>query len=80
MPPKKPPAPSPGCNSKVADGLITREWNYDDILVLNVGSGELEKQLSAHSCGVVGFAWGMGGTNGQQVATIDKSGVLILWG
>jgi len=51
-----------------------------DFFVWNVASGELEKRLSAHSCGAVGFAWGMGGTNGQQVATIDKSGVLILWG
>jgi len=51
-----------------------------DIFVWNVASGELEKRLSAHPCGAVGLAWGMGGTNGQQVATIDKSGVLILWG
>lgn len=51
-----------------------------DIFVWNVTSGELEKRLSAHTCGAVGLAWGMGGTNGQQVATIDKSGVLILWG
>mmetsp|Transcript_29479 Transcript_29479/g.54089 ORF Transcript_29479/g.54089 Transcript_29479/m.54089 type:complete len:234 (-) Transcript_29479:240-941(-) len=49
-----------------------------DFFVWNVASGELEKRLSAHSCGAVGFAWGMGGTNGQQVGTIDKSGVLIL--
>lgn len=50
-----------------------------DIFVWNVKSGEKEKQLSSHQCGAVGLAWGMGGTNGQQVATIDKSGVLILW-
>jgi autophagy-related protein 16 len=51
-----------------------------DVFVWNVSSGVKEKQLSSHHlCGAVGFAWGMGGTNGQQVATIDKSGVLILW-
>ena len=51
-----------------------------DIIVWNAASGEVEKRLSAHSCSAVGLAWGRGGTNGQQVATIDKSGVLILWG
>ncbi len=51
-----------------------------DIFVWNVKSGEKEKQLSSHhTCGAVGVAWGRGGTNGQQVATVDKSGVLILW-
>lgn len=50
-----------------------------DVFVWNVASGNIEKRLNAHSCGAVGLAWGRGGTNGQQVATIDKSGVLILW-
>lgn len=50
-----------------------------EVFVWNVKNGEKEKQLSSHSCGAVGVAWGLGGTNGQQVATIDKSGVLILW-
>ncbi|KAL7528327.1 hypothetical protein ACHAXR_002387 [Thalassiosira sp. AJA248-18] len=50
-----------------------------DICVWNVTSGELEKRLSAHQCGAVGVAWGMGGTNGQQVSSIDKSGTLLLW-
>ena len=50
-----------------------------DVFVWKVASGELEKRLGAHQCGGVGLAWGMGGTNGQQVASIDKSGVLILW-
>ena len=50
-----------------------------DIFVWNVKNGEKEKQLSSHKCGAVGVAWGRGGTNGQQVATVDKSGVLILW-
>ncbi len=50
-----------------------------DIFVWNVSTGALEKRLSSHQCGLVGLAWGMGGTNGQQVASIDNSGVLILW-
>ena len=50
-----------------------------DIFVWDVTSGILEKKVSSHQCGVVGIAWGMGGTNGQQVASVDKSGVLILW-
>ena len=50
-----------------------------DIFVWKVTSGILEKRVSSHQCGVVGIAWGMGGTNGQQVASVDKSGVLILW-
>ena len=50
-----------------------------DIFVWNVLSGDLEKRLSSHHCGAVGVAWGMGGTNGQQVASIDRSGTLILW-
>ena len=50
-----------------------------DIFVWNVANGELEKRLSVHQYGALGLAWGMGGTNGQQVATIDKSGVLVLW-
>lgn len=64
------------------DGLYVGAGSGDtgDIFVWNVASGEIAAQLSAsHSCGVVGFDWGRGGTNGQQVATIDKSGVLILW-
>jgi autophagy-related protein 16 len=50
-----------------------------DIFVWNVLTGDLEKRLSSHQCGALGLAWGMGGTNGQQVASVDKCGVLILW-
>eukprot|EP00578_Thalassiosira_sp_NH16_P031403 CAMPEP_0181079014 /NCGR_PEP_ID=MMETSP1071-20121207/1799_1 /TAXON_ID=35127 /ORGANISM="Thalassiosira sp., Strain NH16" /LENGTH=571 /DNA_ID=CAMNT_0023160379 /DNA_START=37 /DNA_END=1749 /DNA_ORIENTATION=+ len=63
------------------DGSYVAAGSGDNgiIFVWNVTKGELEKQLSAHQCGVAGIAWGMGGTNGQQVATIDKSGYLTLW-
>lgn len=51
-----------------------------DVFIWNIASGTMEKRLSgAHKYGTVGLAWGRGGTNGQQVATIDKSGVLVLW-
>jgi hypothetical protein len=39
----------------------------------------LEKKLSGHQNGAVGLAWGVGGTNGQQTASNDKAGTLILW-
>lgn len=50
-----------------------------DILIWRVLDGELEKKLSSHQAGVAGFAWGRGGSNGQQVASVDRSGVLVLW-
>jgi autophagy-related protein 16 len=63
------------------DGAYAAAGSGDsgDIFVWNVSSGDLEKRLSSHQCGAVGLAWGKGGNNGQQVASIDKSGVLILW-
>ena len=63
------------------DGAYVAAGSGDsgDIFVWNVANGKLEKQLNAHHCGLVGLAWGMGGTNGQQVSTIDKSGTLLLW-
>lgn len=50
-----------------------------DIFVWRVSDGQLEKKLSAHKSGVGCFAWGRGGTSGQQVASADGSGVLVLW-
>eukprot|EP00986_Skeletonema_menzelii_P009647 scaffold4424_cov154-Skeletonema_menzelii.AAC.7 len=51
-----------------------------DIFIFDAVSTDLKKRLSsAHQAGVLGLAWGKGGTNGQQVATVDKSGVLVLW-
>mmetsp|Transcript_3308 Transcript_3308/g.7193 ORF Transcript_3308/g.7193 Transcript_3308/m.7193 type:complete len:599 (+) Transcript_3308:472-2268(+) len=50
-----------------------------DVFVWRVSDGKLEKKLSAHQAGVCGVAWGRGGTNGQQVASVDKNGVLVLW-
>ena len=51
-----------------------------DVFVFDAATTDLKKKLSsAHQSGVVGLAWGKGGTNGQQIATVDKWGVLVLW-
>ena len=50
------------------------------IFVWNASNGELEAKLSGgHNAGVVGIDWCRGGTGGQQVASIDRKGVLVLW-
>jgi len=49
------------------------------IFVWDVTAGKLRARLQGHQAGVCGFAWGRGGTSGQQVASVDKSGMLILW-
>jgi WD40 repeat protein len=42
--------------------------------------GSLKKKLSgAHKTGIVGIDWSRGGNSGQQVATLDRKGVLVLW-
>lgn len=63
------------------DGLYVAAGGGDtgDIFVWNVAKNKLVKKLSGHDKGVLSLAWGRGGTNGQQVATIGKDGVLILW-
>jgi WD40 repeat protein len=49
------------------------------IFVWEAESGKLKKRLKNHESCVSGFAWGRGGVSGQQVASVDKQGVLILW-
>ena len=50
------------------------------VLVWSACDGTLKAKLSDHgTAGVCGLDWGRGGTNGQQVASIDRNGVLILW-
>ncbi len=46
-------------------------WDCQGKLVQKLGGG--------HEVGVCGFAWGFGGESGQQVASVDKSGRLVLW-
>mmetsp|Transcript_11655 Transcript_11655/g.24505 ORF Transcript_11655/g.24505 Transcript_11655/m.24505 type:complete len:579 (+) Transcript_11655:49-1785(+) len=64
------------------DGIHVAGGSGDngDLFVWNASNGELEKRLSGlHKSGSMGVAWGRGGSNGQQVASIDKSGMLVLW-
>ncbi|CAB9506663.1 related protein 16-1 [Seminavis robusta] len=50
------------------------------IFVWNTDDGELKAKLEqGHNAGVCGFAWGRGGASGQQVASIDRKGTLVLW-
>jgi len=49
------------------------------VFVWNTLDGTLKKKLKAHDAGVVGIDWGRGGSSGQQVATLDRRGTLILW-
>ena len=41
--------------------------------------GTLEKQLQGHESNVVAVAWDRGGSNGQQFASVDNKGNLLLW-
>jgi autophagy-related protein 16-1 len=50
------------------------------LFVWNTSDGKLKSMLSGvHASGVVGVGWGRGGSGGQQVASLDRKGVLILW-
>ena len=50
------------------------------VFIWKTVDGKLEKKIeNVHSAGVVGIAWGRGGSNGQQVATVDKKGSMVLW-
>lgn len=50
-----------------------------DVLVWDADTGDLRATLPDHPTCVCGFDWGRGGSSGQQVASVDKSGVLTLW-
>ena len=44
------------------------------------GEGELKTQLKGgHKAAVVGIDWSRGGSSGQQVASVDRKGIMILW-
>ena len=51
------------------------------IFVWDAKNGNLVQKVNSSACckGLCGVAWGRGGNNGQQFATVDKSGSLILW-
>ena len=51
-----------------------------NIFVWNADDGSLKAHLDqGHSAGVCGFSWGRGGSSGQQVASLDRKGALVLW-
>jgi len=50
-----------------------------DIFIWNVNTNKLTKQLKTHTAPVVCLAWGQGGSNGQQVSSVDKEGTIVLW-
>jgi autophagy-related protein 16-1 len=51
-----------------------------NVFVWDTSNGELKAKLSGgHQAGVVGIDWCRGGSGGQQVASIDRKGVLVLW-
>jgi len=44
------------------------------------GAGELKAKLKGgHKAAVVGIDWCRGGSSGQQVTSIDRKGVMVLW-
>jgi WD40 repeat protein len=49
------------------------------LIVWNVSDGSVFRKIKGHDVGAGGLAWGSGGTSGQQVASVDRSGQLILW-
>jgi autophagy-related protein 16 len=50
-----------------------------DLYVWNTLDGSLKTKLSGHESGVCAIDWGRGGSSGQQVSSIDRRGVLVLW-
>jgi len=61
------------------DGNYVASVSGLTVFVWNTAKGSLVKKLTGHQATASGIAWGSGGTNGQQVASIDQGGRLILW-
>mmetsp|Transcript_17750 Transcript_17750/g.20446 ORF Transcript_17750/g.20446 Transcript_17750/m.20446 type:complete len:185 (+) Transcript_17750:488-1042(+) len=49
------------------------------LFVWALKDGKLVKKLDGHKGSAGGISWGLGDSNGQQVATVDRQGKLILW-
>ena len=49
------------------------------VFIWETKDGSLKRKLPGHEAGVYGTAWSKGGNSGQQVATVDRGGTLILW-
>lgn len=65
---------SPDGNYAIAGSNMSGE-----VFVWSTISGQLKAKLSGHESGVCGIDWGRGGASGQQVASVDRKGKLILW-
>lgn len=55
--------------------------NTGTIFVWDASDGQLKAKLDSggHIAGVAGIDWCRGGSGGQQVASLDRKGVLVLW-
>ncbi|GAX15373.1 hypothetical protein FisN_8Lh333 [Fistulifera solaris] len=49
------------------------------LFIWNTNDGSLRAKLDDHQSGVCAIDWNQGGPSGQQVATMDRKGTLILW-
>lgn len=50
------------------------------IYVWNVLDGAVKTKLTeGHNGGIIGVDWCRGGSGGQQVASLDRKGTLVLW-
>jgi autophagy-related protein 16 len=65
----------------VAAGSNTKDlllvWNCQNGAVQKLSTPSSDEEVVA--AGICGIDWGRGGSSGQQVATIDRRGKLILW-
>lgn len=48
-------------------------WDLQD------DAGVVKKKLTGHNAAICAIDWGRGGASGQQVASIDRKGGMILW-
>jgi len=64
-----------------SDGTIFVWRVLDGSLERKIGPGNEGNNngIGHHEVGVCGLAWGHGGTSGQQVASVDREGHLVLW-
>jgi len=58
---------------------IAGSTSTGNLFIWDTSTGALTAKVPGHGVGIVAVTWGRGGTNGQQVASIDKSGSLVLW-
>lgn len=70
---------SRSCLSPDGRYVVAGSNTTGDVFVWNTEDGTLKIKVSAHKTGVCGVDWGRGGSSGQQVATVDRKGALVLW-